>query len=168
MPQRGAHDQEIAIFQEFLKTRGLKLTSQRNVLARRVFDTHKHFSAEELLEELKREKRPISKATVYRTLALLEESNLINSIDFQRGYKFYEHTHVIGHEHHEHIVCVECFKVIEFTDPDLETFHDRIARRLGFRVVSHTYKIYGVCPACAARGKGAALGGERGPAAAKS
>lgn len=75
---------------------------------------------------------------------------------------------MIGHEHHEHIVCVECFKVIEFTDPDLETFHDRIARRLGFRVVSHTYKIYGVCAACAARGKGQALGGERGPAVAKS
>lgn len=159
-----SHDQELAIFQEFLKSRGLKLTSQRNVLARKVFGTHKHFSAEELLEELRREKRPISKATVYRTLALLEESNLINSIDFQRGYKFYEHTHIIGHEHHEHIVCVECFKVVEFTDPDLETFHDRIARRLGFRVLSHTYKIFGVCATCAARGKGQNLGAERGSA----
>jgi len=148
-PQR-----EIAIFQEYLKTRGLKLTSQRNVIAKKVLGTHKHFSAEELLSDLKGEKRRISKATVYRTLALLEESNLINSIDFQRGYKFYEHTHLAGHEHHEHIVCIECFKVIEFTDPELETFHDRIARRLGFQVVSHTYKIFGVCQACVARGKG--------------
>ncbi|HVY62152.1 MAG TPA: Fur family transcriptional regulator [Planctomycetota bacterium] len=147
---------ELAIFQEYLKTRGLKLTSQRNVIAKKVLGTHKHFSAEELLEDLKGEKRAISKATVYRTLALLEESNLINSIDFQRGYKFYEHTHLAGHEHHEHIVCIECFKVIEFTDPELETFHDRIARRHNFSVVSHTYKIFGVCPACAARGKGPA------------
>lgn len=157
-----AHAQEIAIFQEFLKGRGLKLTSQRGIVARKVFGTHKHFSAEELIEDLRREKRPISKATVYRTLALLEESNLINSIDFQRGYKFYEHTHVIGHEHHEHIVCVECFKVVEFTDPDLETFHDRIARRLGFRVLSHTYKIYGVCAACAAKKHGAPAAGTTG------
>jgi Fur family ferric uptake transcriptional regulator len=163
-----SHDQEVAIFQEFLKTRGLKLTSQRNIISRKVFGTHKHFSAEELLEDLRREKRPISKATVYRTLALLEEANLLNSIDFQRGYKFYEHTHIIGHEHHEHIVCVECFKVIEFTDPELETFHDRIARRLGFRVISHTYKIYGVCAACAARGKGQGLALERGSTAGKS
>jgi Fur family ferric uptake transcriptional regulator len=147
---------ELAIFQEYLKTRGLKLTSQRNVIAKKVLGTHKHFSAEELLEDLKGEKRAISKATVYRTLALLEESNLINSIDFQRGYKFYEHTHLAGHEHHEHIVCIECFKVIEFTDPELETFHDRIARRHNFSVVSHTYKIFGVCPTCAARGRGPA------------
>ena len=146
------HDQEIAIFQDYLKTRGLKLTSQRSIIARKVFGTHKHFSAEELLENLKREKRAISKATVYRTLALLEESNLINSIYFQRGFKFYEHTAIIGHEHHEHIVCVECFKVVEFIEPELETFHERIAKKQGFRVVSHTYKIYGVCAACAAKG----------------
>jgi Fur family ferric uptake transcriptional regulator len=150
-----AHPQkELAIFQEYLKTRGLKLTSQRNVIAKKVLGTHRHFSAEELLLDLRGEKRRISKATVYRTLALLEESNLINSIDFQRGYKFYEHTHLAGHEHHEHLVCIECFKVIEFTDPDLETFHDRIARRHGFQVVSHTYKIFGVCANCAARGRG--------------
>ena len=148
-PQR-----ELSIFQEYLKTRGLKLTSQRNVIAKKVLGTHKHFSAEELLEDLKGEKRHISKATVYRTLALLEESNLINSIDFQRGYKFYEHTCLAGHEHHEHLVCIECFKVIEFTDPELETFHDRIARKHGFQVASHTYKIFGVCASCAARGRG--------------
>jgi Fur family ferric uptake transcriptional regulator len=162
------HEQEIAIFQEFLKTRGLKLTSQRNNIARKVFGTHKHFSAEELLDELRRERRAISKATVYRTLALLEGSNLINSIDFQRGFKFYEHTPIIGHAHHEHVVCVECFKVVEFTDPELETFHERIGKKLGFRVVSHTYKIYGVCASCAAKGREDAGGRHECAAASKA
>jgi Fur family ferric uptake transcriptional regulator len=146
-----AHTREIAIFEEYLRKRGLKLTLQRSTLARKVFDTARHFSAEELLEELSREKKRISKATLYRTLALLEEANLITSIDFGRGFKFYEHAHAIGHEHHEHLVCIECFKIVEFMNPELETFHERIARSHGFRVLSHTYKIYGICSACAAK-----------------
>jgi Fur family ferric uptake transcriptional regulator len=150
---RDGHEQGMAIFQDFLKSRGLKLTSQRSVLARKVFNTEKYFSAEELLEDSRREKRPISKATVYRTLALLEESTLINSIDFQRGHKFYEHARATGAPL-QHVVCVECLAVVEFAEPALEALHERVARRLGFRAVSYAYKIYGVCAACAARGKG--------------
>lgn len=138
----------VAIFQAYLKQRGLKLTAQRNVIARKVLSTHRHFSAEELIEALRSERRATSKATVYRTLALLEEASLLNSIDFQQGYKFYEHTHLAGHDHHEHLMCVECQKILEFRDDELETFHERIAGRHGFQVVSHTYKIFGVCPEC--------------------
>lgn len=151
-----ALDGQVTIFQEFLRKQGLKLTAQRNAIAKKVFGTHRHFSAEELLDALRSEKRPISKATVYRTLNLLENAHLINSIDFQRGYKFYEHTDLVGHEHHEHILCVECHQVLEFQDKELETFHERIARKLGYEVISHTYKIFGLCPAC--RQKAAALG----------
>ncbi|MFC1705980.1 Fur family transcriptional regulator [Planctomycetota bacterium] len=151
MRREDGQPEEVAIFHEFLKRRGLKLTAQRSGIARKVFGTRQHFSAEELVEVLRSEKRPISKATVYRTLALLEEAHLINSIDFQRGYKFYEHTHLTGHDHHEHIVCVECYRILEFRDPDLESIHERIGRTLGFKVISHTYKIFGLCPACQQR-----------------
>ncbi len=142
------HARELGILEEYLRRRGQKLTLQRAVVARKVFGTARHFSAEELLEELRRESKKTSKATLYRTLALLEEAGLITSIDFGRGFKFYEHTHAIGHEHHEHLVCIECFKIVEFTNPELETFHERIARSHGFHVLSHTYKIFGVCAAC--------------------
>lgn len=144
-------EDQVVRFRDHLRRRGLKLTSQRDTIAREVFGTLHHFSAEELLDHLRHHSRAISKATVYRTLFLLEEARLITSIDFQRGYKLYEHTHVAGHEHHEHLLCLGCDKIVEFQDPELETFHERIAKRLGFRVVSHTYKIFGLCPTCRAR-----------------
>jgi len=146
-----AIEDQILRFRKHLRRRGLKLTSQRATVAREVFGTLQHFSAEELLDSLRQRTRAISKATVYRTLLLLEEARLITSIDFQRGYKLYERTHLAGHEHHEHVLCLGCDKIVEFQDPELETFHERIAKRLGFRVVSHTYKIFGLCEACDAK-----------------
>lgn len=151
MDQRDA--KAIGVFTGYLKTKGLKLTQQRSIILHKVLSTHKHFAAEELLAALKRQHKGISKATVYRTLALLEEANLLNAIDFKFGYRMYEHTQLAGHEHHEHIVCVECAKVVEFADAELETFHDRIAEQFGFEVVSHTYKIFGLCPACRGAGE---------------
>lgn len=146
-----ALQERIALFKAYLKERGLKLTAQRGIIAKKVFSTRRHFSAEELLQELRAERRAVSKATVYRTLALLQESDLLSSIDFERGYSFYEPTRLEGHERLEHIVCVECHKMIEFRDPELETFPARIAARLGFEALSHSYKIFGRCSECRRR-----------------
>jgi Fur family ferric uptake transcriptional regulator len=168
MPLDASHDEEIATFQDFLKTRGLKLTSQRNILARKVFGTTRHFSAEDLLDELRREKRPISKATVYRTLSLLEASTLVDSIAYQRGNKLYAHAPAGGGARGQRVVCVACFKAVEFAEPALDALHESVARRHGFRAVAHAYRIYGVCDACAARGEGQADGaGAPSPASAR-
>ena len=146
-PQR-----ELSIFQEYLKTRGLKLTSQRNVIAKKVLGTHKHFSAEELLEDLKGEKRAISKATVYRTLALLVESHLLDSVDFERGYKLYERA--LGHMHHDHLICTECGRIVEFHDEAIEKAQAAVAEAHRFEVAWHTHKLYGLCASCRKKNHG--------------
>lgn len=140
----------MASFTGFLKTRGLKLTDQRkNILAKALAEP-KHFSADQLLQDLKREDRSISKATVYRTLALLVEAQLLDAVDFERGYKLYERAH--GHDdHHDHLICTECHTVVEFHDEAIEVAQQKVAAAHQFDVQWHTHKLYGVCADCRKR-----------------
>ncbi|MHC4390278.1 MAG: Fur family transcriptional regulator [Planctomycetota bacterium] len=139
----------MSAFQAYLRRRGLKLTVQRSLIAKKVFSSPEHFSAEELFESLKRRgRRAISKATIYRTLALLEDSHLINSVDIERGGHGYEHAHVLGNERTEQLVCVSCYEVLHFEDPELLRYHERLRERLGYEIVSHSLKLFGRCPAC--------------------
>jgi Fur family ferric uptake transcriptional regulator len=141
---------EIEAFKAFLKKKDLKLTAQRNVIFQRVLREPGHFSAEELFESLKREKRAISKATVYRTLQLLVEARLLDQVDFDRGFKQYERT--LGHKHHDHLICVECSRVVEFHDEELEAVQTSVVTRFDFEMLSHVHKIYGICSECRSRG----------------
>lgn len=141
---------EVDAFRTFLKKKELKLTSQRNIIFQRILREDKHFSAEELFDALKREKRPISKATVYRTLQLLVEARLLDQVDFDRGFKLYERT--IGNKHHDHLICVECSRVIEFHDEELEAVQSTVVKRYDFDMLTHTHKIYGICSDCRGRG----------------
>lgn len=151
---------EIEAFRQFLKKRDLKLTAQRNVIFQRILREDKHFSAEELFEALKREKRPASKATVYRTLQLLVEARLLDQVDFDRGFKLYERT--LGHRHHDHLICVECSRVVEFHDEELETVQGDVVQRYDFNMISHTHKIYGICSDCRDRGVSVENAGKHG------
>lgn len=141
---------EIEAFRQFLKKKDLKLTAQRNIIFQRILREEKHFSAEELFDSLKREKRSISKATIYRTLQLLVEARLLDQVDFDRGFKLYERT--LGHKHHDHLICVECNRVVEFHDEHLETVQSEVVSRYDFNMISHTHKIYGICSDCQGRG----------------
>lgn len=138
---------EFDTFRDFLKEHGLKLTAQRETILRRTLQIDKHFSAEELFEVLRRENRGISKATVYRTLALLVEANLLDALDFDRGHMLYERaTH--GEAHHDHLICVRCKRIFEFHCEEIEVLQDQITQRYDFEMVSHTHQIYGVCGRC--------------------
>jgi Fur family ferric uptake transcriptional regulator len=136
---------ETDLFTDFLKGRGLKLTAQRRKVLARTLAEPKHFSAEQLLSDLKREDASISKATVYRTLALLVEAHLLDSVDFERGYKLYERAH--GH-HHDHLICTECNRIVEFHDEAIEAAQHAVARAHDFEVLWHTHKLYGRCQDC--------------------
>ena len=147
-------EQEVEAFQEFLRKRALKLTTQRNIIAKRIFRTTGHFSAEDIVDAFRREKKPISKSTVYRTLELLVEADLLDTIDFDQGYKLYERC--LGRSHHDHLICVECRRVIEFCNEEIERQQDRVSDQHGFRILWHTHKIYGLCEPCAKRVDGSA------------
>jgi len=137
---------ELETFREFLKDHGLKLTAQRGAILARTLQIDEHFSAEELFEVLRRESRGISKATVYRTLALLVEAELLDARDFDRGHMLYERA---THEaHHDHLICVRCKRIFEFHCEEIEQLQEQISQRYDFEMVSHTHHIYGVCGRC--------------------
>jgi Fur family ferric uptake transcriptional regulator len=137
-------------FEEFLRTRGLKLTSQRGRVFARAFATHEHFSAEEFYEWMRAEPGPkVSRATVYRTLGLLVEGGFIQSLDVGRGELVYEH--VAGHRHHDHMVCLCCGKITEFHDERIEALQNEACARAGFQIVKHSHRLIGYCRSCARR-----------------
>src|SRR5262249_23200173 len=119
-PQAGMKQDTIARrFELFLRARSLKLTTQRRRILDRAFATHEHFSAERLWEWMRDEPGPrVSRATVYRTLSLLAEGRFVEALDTGKGELLYEH--VLGHPHHDHMLCVDCGRIEEFHDERIE------------------------------------------------
>ncbi len=134
------------IFSEFLEKKDLKLTSQRRTILHQAVKARGHFSAEELLGFSKGADRTISKATVYRTLALLKDSGTLEEHDFGGGKKLYEKAQ--GRRHHDHFVCIRCGKIIEFENDQIENLQDLEAKKQRFKVVYHSLKLFGFCSSC--------------------
>ena len=150
---RGAKPREVnadrvdELFERFLRENKLKHTAQRLKIVKRAFAMPKHFSAEDLYQVLRREKSDVSKATIYRTLKLLGEANFLDELEIgAREAKFYEAVH--GREHHDHMICLRCGKIIEFSDDAIEEHQDLAAARHRFRVLSHSLKLFGLCEDC--------------------
>ena len=121
--------------------KGLKITEQRRVIARVLSDSEDHPDVEEVYRRASALDDRISLATVYRTLRLFEDSKIIQSHDFGGGRARYEATE--EDEHHDHLINVDTGEVIEFFDEELEALQDKIAKRLGFRLVDHRLELYG-------------------------
>jgi Fur family ferric uptake transcriptional regulator len=85
----------------------------------------------------------ISKATIYRILSIMVSGKLLIEHDFGKDYKFYEH--IIGHEHHDHIICIDCGRIVEFMDRNIEVLQENIAAENGFIIKGHSLNIYGSC-----------------------
>ena len=135
--------------ESLLKGEGLKLTAQRREAVAQALNRRRHFSAEELYEELRKRQAGISRATVYRTLRLLTEHNFLEVHDFDRGYRLYESR--LGRHHHDHLVCLRCKRITEFENPEIEEEQDKVARRHHFKILSHSHKVYGLCHSCRGR-----------------
>lgn len=135
-------------FEKFLHTRELKLTTQRQRILVRAFATHEHFSAETLYAWMTTEPGPrVSRATVYRTLGLLVEGDFLSTLDAGRGELMYEH--VLGHRHHDHMVCLGCGRIEEFHDDRIESLQLEAAAKKGFTIQSHAHRLFGLCRSCA-------------------
>jgi Fur family transcriptional regulator, ferric uptake regulator len=148
-------------FERYLREQGLRFTSQRQRIFDSAFETHEHFSAETLYAWLAAEKgAKVSRATVYRTLALLVDGGFLDSLDTGRGELMYEH--IVGHEHHDHMVCVSCGRIDEFRDPRIELLQEENARNLGFVTVEHDLRLFGYCKTCVRSGLCPLVPGGRG------
>ena len=121
--------------------------AQRLRVFGRAFATHEHFTAETLYEWLREEDgAAVSRATVYRTLDLLERGGFVESLDTGQGGLVYEH--VLGHRHHDHMVCVDCGRIQEFHVEEIEELQRAAAEKKGFTIESHVHRLMGTCAAC--------------------
>lgn len=155
-PKRDGH----ALFERFrvyLRDHNLPITHQREVIAAAVLHADGHLSVEDIEGVLRREGTHVGTATVYRTLELLRRAGLVNELDFGEGFKRYEPSGGDG-QHHEHVICVECGRVVEFTSDRIERMNMLIAEEYGFQHHHHRLAIYGVCGECQHR-NAATLGG---------
>ena len=121
--------------------RGLKMTEQRRVIARVLSDSSDHPDVEQLYRRVTAIDPRISIATVYRTVRLFEEADILEKHDFGDGRARYEEA---PEEHHDHLIDVQSGKVIEFTDPQIEELQRMIARKLGYKLVDHRLELYAV------------------------
>lgn len=128
----------------FIDRKGLRRTTQRGVIADEVFSNDEHFTAEDLYERIRRKDPGISRATVYRTLSLLVEADLLREIDLGENQTTYD-PNFHDKPSHNHLVCVDCGHVVEFEDAHIDTLNDCVTRRLGFRAVLQTLKIEATC-----------------------
>ena len=136
-------------FQSLLKENTLKFTKQRELVLKFLYDNDGHFTPEDIYTLLKQENPDINIgiATVYRTLALLETSQIASSISFGVQGKKYE----LGlKKHHDHLICTKCGKIIEFFDDVIEERQEAIAKKFNFKMTDHTMKIVGLCENCQA------------------
>lgn len=134
-------------FKLLLKNNNLKFTIQREVILETLYNSDEHLTPE-LLHNLIQEKHSDLKtgiATIYRTLALLEESNMVTSLSFGASGKKYE---LGAKDHHDHMICTKCGNITEFVDEQIEERQHKIAKELGFTMTDHSMQIYGICKNC--------------------
>jgi len=137
----------LRLFRRYLREQRLPVTHQREAVAEVVFSTSGHLSVEEIENTLRRAGNRIGKATVYRTLDLLVRSRLVVEHDFGEGFKRYENR-LSQDPVHEHLICLECGKVIEFQSWEVQDVRARITAKHGFKPTRHRLEIYGLCREC--------------------
>jgi len=134
-------------FKQILKSNTLKFTKQRELILKFLYENDGHFTPEDIYMMLKKAYPQINigVATVYRTLTLLEESDIVSSISFGVQGKKYE----LGlKKHHDHLICTSCGEIIEFFDETIESQQEKIAKEFNFQMTDHTMKIVGLCEKC--------------------
>ena len=133
-------------FEEFLQSRGKRVTQQRRTIVDEVFSHHEHFDADELLDSLRKGgDSKASRPTVYRTLTELVDAGLLRKMELN-GRAVYEHDY--GYPEHDHLHCTECGDLIEFQTDDLIRMREQVAKEYNFRVQSHKLIISGICENC--------------------
>ena len=138
--------EEQEVFLKHLQKKGLKRTSQRDLILEVFLRTEAHLSNEDLYALVKQEDPTVGQTTVYRTLKLLTEAGLAREVRFGDGRAHYEHNY--KHQHHDHMICSECGRIIEFFSAELEAIQDAMAAKHKFEVTQHLLRIIGVCAEC--------------------
>jgi len=139
-------EKEHSVLSEYIRSKGLKQSEQRQKILDIFLETEQHLTAEDLYNIVKKDIPSIGYATIYRTLKLLAEAGLCRELQIENGMTRYEHLY--GHEHHDHLVCTGCGKLIEIYSEEIEALQEIIAKRHDFVLEKHRMELYGTCKDC--------------------
>lgn len=140
------NDNPEKVFEKYLKDRNLRISTRRMLVLRQFLRIEKHVTAEELHGFVKKTDVSVGTATIYRTLKLLCEAGICREVTFDDRSTRYEH--LLGHEHHDHMICTECGTFIEVNCPEIEKLQEQIASKEGFLLKNHRLHLYGICAKC--------------------
>jgi Fur family ferric uptake transcriptional regulator len=134
-------------FREYLasRPRTQRYTGQQRDMVRFIFSQHNHFDADQLIDDMKQAGLPVSRATVYRTLAKLVDAGLLRRLELGPRM-YYEHDY--GYPQHEHMHCAQCGKVIEFQSQAVAALIHEVSRQHHFQASGHTFVVRGSCADC--------------------
>ena len=135
-----------AVFRQYLKAHGMRHSNQRERILDVFLASEDHPTIDELHELVKRSDPGIGLATVYRAMRVICQARLARETDFGDGVRRFEHEY--EHQHHDHLVCVECGKVIEVVSSEIEQLQEKLAQRHDFIPTRHKMQIFGICRTC--------------------
>ncbi|MBY0370958.1 transcriptional repressor [bacterium] len=141
-----ARGEESVQLKALLDSKGLKFTHERQQLLEEILKTKHHFDADSLYEILKAKGVRISRDTVYRTLPLLLECGVLQKSVGDGRREYFERVGTKGH--HDHMVCIQCSRIIEFKSDEIEKIQDAVCESHGFRLIFHDHRLFGYCQSC--------------------
>lgn len=147
MPKRAKKFvEEKEILMDHLQRAGLRRTAQRDLILETFLRTEDHLTSEDLYRLVRRSDPNVGHTTVYRTLKLLTEAGLAREVRFGDNKTYYEHH--FKHEHHDHMICTNCGRVIEFFSAEIEALQEQMADNFGFEPTHHSLRMWGICREC--------------------
>jgi len=134
------------LFSDYMEENGLRKTPERFAILEEIYSRADHFDAEKLYIDMKSKNFRVSRATVYNTLDVLVKCKLVIKHQFDSGNALYERAH--GFRQHDHLICKECDKIVEFCDPRIHGITSMVGELMKFTINEHKLTLYGTCEDC--------------------